>query len=266
MGVPRLVLRHMLDPRAADFAAAAPIVDAVNIPCDELAERTHELPPRDEMIRVAADGELAERTVSVLAALERRAERVAGFEFGAGAAGSMPGGTVGRLWKPTAFLEETAVFPPGAALDIACGTGRDAVWLADRGWSVVGVDILPDALTRGRALAQRCLCDQRVRWVRADVEAARPPAEFRTEFDLITIFRFLHRPLISRLAEWLRPGGRVLCETFTTTHQARHGKPARREYVLAPGELRALFGGWRVEHYSEDWRGSAHTARICVRA
>ncbi|RMF74354.1 MAG: methyltransferase domain-containing protein [Planctomycetota bacterium] len=256
----RLVPTRRLDPRPAADARAAPIAGAVNVPLDQLPQRTHELPPRDCEIAVVGPPALARRAVALLRDLGRRARVDAGD--------TRPPRTDDidarrRLWTPTAFLEQCAAeMTPRRALDCACGAGRDAVYLADAGWSVVGVDVLPDALARAGDLARRYLTNPaRVEWRRLDLETLKDDAFEGDAFDLITTFRYLHRPLFERIRRWLRPGGSLLVETFTTEHRRRHGKPNRDAFVLRPGELRELLAGLELRHYSEDWRGEAHTAR-----
>jgi hypothetical protein len=140
------------------------------------------------------------------------------------------------------------------------------VFLACGGWSVTGVDILPDALERGRALAARYALDaRRIAWQEIDLE--HNPPDGWGPIDLAVMIRYLHRPLFARLKDWLAPGASVVVETFTATHRARHGRPARPAHVLEDGELRMLLDGWDLRHYSEAWRGKRHTARAwAVRA
>lgn len=258
MAPARLVRRRLLDPRQAGQAASEPIADAVNIPFSELPERVYELPPRDQELGVVGPDALVRDVVSWLATIGRRGvavtagtrrDRVSEVELG-------------RLWEPNPFLAEILrELEPGDAVDLACGTGRDAVFMASCGWNVTAVDILPDALSRGRELAGRYAGALRpIEWVAADLEVGRP--RFEGTFDLITAFRYLHRPLFPLLRDWVCPGGSVVWETFTTTHRERHGKPARAAHVLIPGELSELFAGFELRHYSEGWRGWAHTARV----
>lgn len=254
---PPLVPYRFLDPRAAAAAAAArPIAEAVNIPVDELPERTHELPPRQAVVPVVGPRALARSVVEWLRAHGRRATVEAGH------GDALPGVTeVGRLWQPTAFLSDViGHLRPGTALDLACGVGRDAVYLAALGWQVTAVDRLPDALERARRLAGRCAAAiGPIEWRTSDLERETPA--FDTPFDLIVGFRFLHRPLFGAVYEWLRPGGHVVYETFTTAHRERHGRPAADAQVLKPGELPRLLGGFELRHHSESWRGDVHTAR-----
>jgi tellurite methyltransferase len=253
-----LVECRFLDPRPTAQAATRPIVGAANIPQAELPQRTSELPPRDEMILVVGPDPPAAQTVAWLAAHGRRAMVAADVRYATTTAGD----AIGRLWRPNSFLAE--VLPqltPGRALDLACGTGRDAVFAASRGWQVTAVDVLPDALERARRLAAACAAAiEPVEWIQADLE--RDPPSFGPDFDLVVSVRYLHRPLLRRVVEWLRPGGSLVCETFTTLHRQRHGRPVHDEHVLRPGELPRLLAGLEIRSFSEAWRGTAHTARV----
>lgn len=253
-----LVEQRLLDPQPAVEAAADPIADAVNIPFAELSLRTHELPPREVVIPVVGPAAVAEQAVAWLTSNGRQAIVERSFR----AASPNRGPQVGRLWRPNEFLAGVLPnLPPKAALDLACGTGRDAVFLASLGWRVTAVDILPDALARARDLAARCAAAiEPIHWRQADLE--REPPGLDGEFDLIVCFRYLHRPLLAQFAGWLRRGGNVIYETFTTTHRARQGKPTRAALVLEAGELPRLLAGFEIRHFSEAWRGAAHTARI----
>ncbi|RME76562.1 MAG: class I SAM-dependent methyltransferase, partial [Planctomycetota bacterium] len=120
------------------------------------------------------------------------------------------------------------------ALDLACGTGRDAVWLAERGLHVEAVDRLPDALERAGDLAARCGVTLSLQ--RRDLE--RDSALPQGRYDLVTCFCFLHRPLLDAVPAALRPGGFACVRTFDRTERERSGRPRRARLVLEPGELR----------------------------
>jgi SAM-dependent methyltransferase len=118
-----------------------------------------------------------------------------------------------RLWSagPNRWVEqELAELPPGDALDLACGEGRNAVWLAERGWRVTAVDFSRVALDRGRVAA-----DQRglsVDWVEADLMTWRPEAQ---SADLVLLcYLQLTAPAMSRVLDVagaaLVPGGTLL--------------------------------------------------------
>jgi SAM-dependent methyltransferase len=261
MRTARLVQARFLDPRSAGAAARRPIRDAVNIPFTELPRRVHELPPRAESVAVVGPDDAAQPAVAWLTGHGRAAAQAAEWEY----AQPTECSDVRRLWRPNAWLADVVPrLTPGRALELACGTGRDAVFLASCGWDVTAVDVLPDALERARVLATRCApAIEPISWQQADLEHGTPA--WSTPFDLIVSIRYLHRPLLPRLAAWARPGGSFVLETFTTTHRARHGRPAADAHVLQPGELRARLADWQIVEYSEDWRGDVHTARVWAR-
>ena len=111
------------------------------------------------------------------------------------------------LWKaePNRFLvEEIAGLQPGRALDVACGEGRNAVWLAGRGWRVTGVDFSDVALSKAGRLA-----DDRgasVDWINADLADWDPP---EGAFDLVIVF-YLQLPEAERHRVYGRMAGRLV--------------------------------------------------------
>jgi SAM-dependent methyltransferase len=124
----------------------------------------------------------------------------------------------------------------GMALDVACGSGRHAVWLASHGYRIRAVDRSATAIAALSAhpLAASGLIEARVR----DLETGRPVIAARG-FDVVVVTHYLHRPLFPQLVAALRPGGVLVYETFTVAQAAR-GKPTNPEFLLRPGELTAL--------------------------
>lgn len=252
------MLYEFLDPREREEASRRPIHRAVNIPFSELPDRMHELPPKSRTIRVAAKEPFAAKVVQWLRSEGRQAETAPEFGYR-----SHSSEAIGRLWSPNAFLERCIgqLNPPGRVLDLACGSGREAVYLKSQGWQVAAIDRLPDALQKGKELEQRYAPGgSAIDWRVADLERELPA--FEHPFELITLFFYLHRPLLPCLGKWLAPGGGILIETFTTLHRSRHGRPASDAFVLHPGELPNLVNGFSILHFSEDWHGDRHTARL----
>ena len=137
---------------------------------------------------------------------------------------------------PGALLCNQDLLPTrGAALDLACGLGSGALWLADRGLDTWAWDWAEPAIA---TLTQRAAAQGLA--LRAEVRdlVAVPPEPGR--FDLILISRFLHRALIPAIAAALRPGGWLLHQTFTATAPADR-RPASPSHVLKPGELIELW-------------------------
>ncbi len=116
------------------------------------------------------------------------------------------------LWRaePNRFLvEATGDLRPGSVLDVACGEGRNAIWLAERGWRATGVDFSAVALAKARRLAAGRGVE--VDWVEADVRTWAPDGQF----DLVVLF-YLQLPSSERravqraFAEAVAPGGHLL--------------------------------------------------------
>ena len=116
------------------------------------------------------------------------------------------------------------------AIDVACGTGRNALFLARRGYKVLAVDISDVALERlAKAAAAEGLD---VRTEQRDLSADGLPAG---EFGVVLVTRYLDRQLFPALIAAVAPGGTLLVETFLASHAARTSFPIR--YCLEPGEL-----------------------------
>ncbi len=147
--------------------------------------------------------------------------------------------------QPARVLTDFAHLLPasGQALDLACGRGGNALFLAERGLQVQAWDISEQAITDLQAITGDLPLTASVR----DVIAA-PPAP--ASFDVITVSHFLHRPLFAALAAALRPGGLLYYQTFTTERVAGASGPRNPDYLLKPNELLRAFCDLRVL----DWR------------
>jgi SAM-dependent methyltransferase len=140
--------------------------------------------------------------------------------------------------RPLAWLTMHSGLLPdtGQALDVACGSGRHAVWLAERGLHVLAIDRQSDAIAALSAhrLARAGRIDAQVRDLETGQRLIAPDA-----YDVVVGTRYLHRPLFPQLVAALRPGGVLIYETFTTAQAAR-GKPTNPDFLLRPGELVTL--------------------------
>lgn len=155
------------------------------------------------------------------------------------------------LWtaEPNRFLaEEVAELRPGRALDLAAGEGRNAVWLAERGWGVTAVDFSDVALTKARQLAAARRVE--VAWVEADVLTYRPEEAW---FDLVLVL-YLHLPpaqlavVLQRAITALAPGGVLLVVGHDRTNLTEgHGGPQEPTILYRAEELVSQVQGLRVE-------------------
>ncbi|OZM81697.1 bifunctional 2-polyprenyl-6-hydroxyphenol methylase/3-demethylubiquinol 3-O-methyltransferase UbiG [Pseudonocardia sp. MH-G8] len=144
---------------------------------------------------------------------------------------------------PDALRGREALLPPGGrALDLACGRGTVAVWLAARGFAVDAVDVSPVALDAGRALADREGVGERVRWWPRDLDAGLPGAG---PYDVVVCQRFRDPARYPDLAARLVPGGLLV---VTVLSQVGEGPG---QFRAPAGELRAAFGHLEVLHHLE---------------
>lgn len=155
------------------------------------------------------------------------------------------------LWsfEPNRFLiREVESLPPGRALDLACGEGRNALWLAGRGWRVTAVDFSQVALDRGRGVAERRGLE--VEWIPADILTWTPPWR---AFDLVAVFYVQLpgpqlRPVLGRAADAVAPGGVLLVVGHDSANLADgYGGPKDAALLFTPADVTAELGGLRVE-------------------
>ena len=139
------------------------------------------------------------------------------------------------MGEPSPWLLSNAGLLPkgGRVLDVACGRGRNALWLAEEGFQVHAVDRARDALDALRRSARRSAVA--VQTSEMDLEADVVDLGDGA-YDAAVVFRFLHRPLFPALRRALRPGGLLVYETFTAGQETR-GHPHNPRFHLQPGEL-----------------------------
>lgn len=118
--------------------------------------------------------------------------------------------------------------PGGTVLDVACGAGRNARWLARQGWQVEAVDRDETVISTLRGV-------QNISAWQADLESAPWPYPDR-KFDAIVVCRYLHRPMLPVVAESLMENGILIYETFMAG-QEQFGRPRNQDFLLQPDEL-----------------------------
>jgi len=149
------------------------------------------------------------------------------------------------------LLEQAAELPPGQALDVGCGEGADAIWLAERGWRTTGADVSVVALEKARRHAGEAGVADRTAWVHVDLVAgdALPGGN-----DLVSAM-YVHVPdtdfgrVYAAIAAAVRPGGTLLVAGHHPAEQETDLRNPQLSHLLFPPErVTAVLGdGWRVE-------------------
>jgi SAM-dependent methyltransferase len=159
-------------------------------------------------------------------------------------------GSVDRQPEPARVLTANAHLLPaaGTALDLACGLGGNALFLARRGLQVTAWDFSEVAIERlhqqARSLGLALTAELR------DVEREELP---EAAFDVIVVSRFLTRRLADAIVAALRPGGLLYYQTYTRAKLTESG-PNNLDYLLEDNELLRLFAALRLRYYREDDR------------
>ncbi len=243
----------VLDVRTETEFSAKHIPGAVLIPLHELEQRVAEVP--NSGIPVALVCEHGIRSISACRLLAEHGlgplfNLAGGLERWPGplASGSTANGPLPYGIAPSSFLVENFhLLPKGLALDVAMGEGRNAIYLATRGFDVDGVDSDPRAVARARVSARRLGAPIRALVGNVEDGTYIIPLE---SYDVIVVFNYLHRPLFNDIREGIKPGGVVVYQTFTS-EQARFGQPRDPDRLLRPGELKHAFREWKVLRYKE---------------
>lgn len=163
--------------------------------------------------------------------------------------------------QPSRFLTEQIELlksaPEKTALDVACGKGRNLLYLAEQGFTVTGVEYDDEAI--GQVMAEVRRRDIEAHVTKCDLED--PGVTLPGPFGVVCVFYFLHRPLLPAIRKAVMPGGFVVYETFLIDQRERWGTPRHAEFAWGRNELlHAFTEGFRVRHYEERIDDAAQSA------
>ncbi|MEX0991520.1 MAG: class I SAM-dependent methyltransferase [Actinomycetota bacterium] len=166
--------------------------------------------------------------------------------------------------------------PPGRAIDLGCGTGANAVFLAEHGFEVTGVDLSAVALRKAREAAGAAGVDDRTRWVHADL--TKPvPERYRGAFDLLADYGTLddlrsnaRQRMAALMADLARPGAKVLLWCFYADPRdlplITFDGASKLSGAVRPGEERELFAEhFDIERLPEPAEGSGFACFLMTR-
>ncbi len=159
------------------------------------------------------------------------------------------------------LIQAAEMLPRARALDLGCGPGRHAIYLARLGWHVTAVDSSAVAIGLLRANAAGLPIDARLANLENGAFAIAPNA-----YQLICDFHYLQRDLFPQIREGVHPGG-IFAGAIHLVQEGCAATPRNPDFLLHPGELRRMFDGWKVLFYSEGGESgrSRRTARIIAR-
>lgn len=238
----------LLDVRTETEFARSHIPGSILVPLQEIEKRVAEV--RGNGVPVAVICEYGVRSAAACRVLAEHGLTAlhnldGGIEAWPGPVvdGLVKNGVVVHPISPERFLiDNFHLLSRGLALDVAMGEGRNAIYLATRGYDVDGVDMNPDAVRRARSAARRLGAP--IRGVVGNVEDGTYIIPVET-YDLIVVFNYLHRPLFNDIRDGLKPGGAVVFQTYTV-EQARLGGPSDPAHLLRHGELKDEFDDWEI--------------------
>lgn len=244
----------LIDCRPFSAYCAGHCAGATSLPATEMPWRMHELPRSTQPVALCGDDASLHTASEFLA---RKGYRIASqtvwtpkLANNLQVHGQLEAGTNSRqLWQPAPLLRHfvTELMPahgitPGKGLDIACGSGRDTVYLATQGWQMTGIDCIEAALQRARLLAN--LNGVSIQTECRDLETGTNPfvQDAAASVDLMCVARYLHRPLFPWLKRLLKPGAIVIYQTFMQgCEHTPLGRPRNPNFLLRPGELAKQF-------------------------
>lgn len=176
--------------------------------------------------------------------------------------------------EPNLFLvEQVADLPPGRAIDLAAGEGRNAIWLAGLGWRTTAVDFAETGLEKGRRIAEGRGLE--IDWIKADLLEFDPGSDC---FDLVLLF-YLQIPwnqmrvVLARAAKAVAPGGTFLLVGHDRSNLKQgHGGPSSEKVLYTPEEVAGELASLRIVEAATRLRpvevegGAVHAIDCLVRA
>ncbi len=254
-----------IDLRSNRLFTQSHIINSVNIPVNELENSLYELPMSSQPIQLfGLDPEIQQATKFLLSKNYQVKESLIANKQNLLKLEEMELMTTGKstdyLWQPASivkrFIDEiTQKNGNNKGLDIACGAGRDSVYLSINGWSMTSIDYLPSALNKLTQLAKKH--QQDIQTVQFDLESNNAELSqfmklntatnqsFNGLFGCVIVVRYLHRPLLKQLKSLIDVGGYIVYQTFMQGCEV-FGSPKNPRYLLKPGELAREFSDFSI--------------------
>jgi len=271
----------IVDLRSSEQYQRSHIVDSSNFPAEEIADRLHELPMRNRPIRLLGSEQqiactrqfLQQKNYTISSEIVITEQKILQLKE----KGLIESGRDSkRLWQPAKVIKQFAQLhknqhetrgvnsdcqkqtevPNMKALDLACGSGRDSVYLSTMGWQMTSVDYSASSLEKTSLLAERL--GQNIETINWDIEKRLDELiALNWRFDALVIIRYLHRPLLQKLQQMINKQGFIVYQTFLKGCE-KFGSPKNPRFLLQPGELASTFSDFKIHldevEYLEDGR------------
>ena len=154
-------------------------------------------------------------------------------------------------------LQRLVVDKKSSVLDLACGSGRNGLYLVENDIPMTFADVNGEALEQIKSSLkdenghkQKLAQYWQVDFEQVNFEQVNKAPLQDKSFAAVMVFRYLHRPLFDQIKAAIKPGGMIIYETFTE-QQAQFGRPKNPDFLLKPSELFTLFYDWKILHSFE---------------
>jgi SAM-dependent methyltransferase len=257
MDFSRFLAHPVVDVRTAEQYATSHFKNSANFPMASLESRVHELPSNQIPISIFGRAEELVRAVQLLESKNYHvAEQLAATDEFLLELKSMSiceqGSRSARLWQPASVVEwffNNVELNSNCSkgLDLACGAGRDSLYLARRGWNMTAVDYSTSALQKIENYSNTDLQTTSPISTRSlDLEKhTEQLSKLLGTYDAIIVVRYLHRPLLEQFQLMLNQNGYIVYQTFLVGCEA-YGSPKNPRFLLKPGELSNVFSEFEV--------------------
>jgi len=242
----------LIDLRPAAQFLTNHIRNSCSLPWQRLPQSMHELPANHVPIAILGDLEqLTQATAFLTSKGYQIAEHIEVSEelwHQASEQDLLETGCHSKmLWQANPLLTECIeqveqAITGRSIIDLACGAGRDSVYLATRGWQVTAIDNKEDTLERCQNLSESS--QVKLTTLNINLENQTDPlADLQS--DLVLVMRYLHRPLFPAIDKLIKPGGALIYSTFMVGSE-QYGSPRNPAYLLRAGELADCFSHYHI--------------------
>jgi len=225
-----------------------------NIPFNQIEQRMHELPRKSQPLTLFGTSKTLLAAITLLTQKGYQVEDklIASKETLQDLKDSYQietGEQLRILWQPASVVTEfSKICDKGSSnlngLDVACGAGRDSVYLAGKGWNMTSVDYSQTALDKLNSLANNNKVI--VKALLIDLEKNYAELEkTNLKFDVILFVRYLHRPMLDKIKTLIEKNGYIVYQTFLEGSE-KFGSPKNPRFLLKHGELAEVFSDFDI--------------------